>query len=545
METVGNQSRASHASYVWLVDLRKGVVSCVHVTVVEVWEGGAFIAGDRSGSLKFVVPASFPIPIVGDNLHVEVELQKSHVWVRRVFPNGNSSEVRHECGKAAKKEDDSVPPAHGTATTATTTAANSPSILESCGVIIMCRLTHRFLLVRDYHSRAFMDVQFKLKAAFDGRLRALDVDSLLLHIDAWTDEEVRWVVGWNLKGIWPFVTEQRLQQWNAVMRSMDAQIKVLYRAAKAEHARRRAILGEEERRGQSSRRDSKEGSACEHEEKRRKMTDDGAAKEDLEKEGALPGSALALALEHRGEGQNERKGMGKKRKIVEDELEEGKKDVEQDGNGQSERVQKLGVPTSHAPTHAPASQSHPAPCDSDSSPFVPSSASPHFSLPHAEPRALIANSSWSFPKGGLKIVGGRVEAPEEAAIRELHEEVGLEHVTVSQLARRGDIGLSGAPHGIDWRTQDAKQQPVQHHPCQSLSARPALLSYDVPRAHGRTLDRWFVLYTTREQPIAPPAKAWDVAALAWVTREQILQTADLARFGACLEDVERAGASMV
>ncbi len=287
-----------------LSELRVGQTGEVCVMVVEVWEGGSYLAGDSSASLRLVALRTVRPLRLFETVVLDVELQKSSLRLLR----------------------EKGPP------------SESIMAIESCGVIVFARDSEKFLAVRDYHTKPFIDVQFKFKAAFDQRTVGLPVDEMLKNITQWSNAELSWVIEWKLQSIWPYITPDRIKQWTPTMRALDAEIKSIYRACKAELARRRQAGG---------------------------------------------------ALD-------------------------------------------------------------------------------------------VANNSWGFPKGGCKIVRARVEEPVEAAVRELQEETGLD-ATSKQLER----------------------------------------SVDVPRPHGKTFDRWFILELPEEKPIRPPAGAWDVACIEWVSLAQL------------------------
>eukprot|EP00048_Salpingoeca_helianthica_P005845 m.92250 g.92250 ORF g.92250 m.92250 type:complete len:350 (-) comp13771_c0_seq1:27-1076(-) len=299
----------------------------VTVVVLAAWENASFI-GDDTASLK-LFGAVLPVHAV---VRLRVEIRKNNVWL---------------CG-APEILSQPAPEAQVPIFNSTTGPPFIP--LESCGVIVFSEATKRVLVVRDYHTKVFIDVQFKLKAAFEGRIDGLPLPLMTAHIREWAVEELTWIAEWKLSKVWPFATAERLKEWNPKMKALDPQIKQLYRAAKAEIARRAA----EER---------------------------------------------------------------------------------------------------------------------DSEPIT---------------------AAWGFPKGGAKVVRGRVEQPAESAVRELAEETQI-HADVRAL----------------------------QHPT------------DIARPGGTVVDRFFVLRRPDESGAA--AGGWDVAAIEWRSLPALMASPEFARFAPILK----------
>lgn len=296
-----------------LSDVRVGWEGTLRLLVIEPWEA-SYLVGDTTCALRMFVAPTFPTLPQFSVVNVRVVVMKNGLraveLMGAVEENGNLR------------------------------------ALESCGAIVFSQSTQRFLMIRNYHTNAFIDVQFKLKAAFEGRIPSFSHEAMLLSVASWSDDELKWIIEWQLQKIWPYVTAERIKSWTAAMRRLDPSIKALYRGCKQELAARA-------------------------------------------------------------------------------------------GRG-----------------------------------------------------AHVVNSCWGIPKGGCKVVRGRLETGREAAARELHEETGL---------ALGDADMYTA---------------------------------DIPREHGRTFDRWFVHAAAGEAGAAPGA--WDVAAVQWFTRADIAGMPHMARFGACL-----------
>jgi len=116
---------------------------------------------------------------------------------------------------------------------------NNQSVLESCGIIMYAKDTKKMLMVRNYHSRNFIDAQFKMKAAFTGTFSEFPIQQIVANIATWSDDEVLWVLEWNLKQIYPYITDEMIRSWKPTMIKLDKQIKEFYRLVKEENTRRR------------------------------------------------------------------------------------------------------------------------------------------------------------------------------------------------------------------------------------------------------------------------------------------------------------------
>ena len=193
-----------------------GASSWILVKVLQEYEGGRYLIADSSAS--FVVAVG-----VTAGGAVAVPLTKLSTVLLRVQLLPKSLSLQ-EVGESVR--------------VSSSGAADDELPVESCGVILRARDTGKLMCIRDYHSPAFMDVQFKMRAAFTEKIPHFPTEELVKEVRLWADNEVRWVVEWKLKEIYPFVTDAVVQGWDRAMKRMGADIKALYRAAKIELERR-------------------------------------------------------------------------------------------------------------------------------------------------------------------------------------------------------------------------------------------------------------------------------------------------------------------
>lgn len=176
------------------------------VKILQEYEGGKWLVADQSASFPLISPHFDPGFIPLETVLILVELTNRELLLQKLV------------------RDEKLP------------KVSQPT--ESCGVVIQAGDTKKILCIRDYHSPAFMDVHFKLRALLTGKIHRLPLQEMLKDVKLWSGDEVRWVVEWKLKEIYPFVSPQTIRTWDPVMRQHAAEIKDLYRGAKAELDRR-------------------------------------------------------------------------------------------------------------------------------------------------------------------------------------------------------------------------------------------------------------------------------------------------------------------
>lgn len=190
---------------VTLDEVRVGWDGVLRLLVVEPWEA-SYLVGDATCSLRMFVAPTFPVLPQFSVINVRVNVMKNGLRALELIgPIQENGRLR---------------------------------TLESCGTIMFAQSSKRFLAIRNYHTNAFIDVQFKLKAAFEGRIPTFSPETLLLTVALWSDDELKWICEWQLVKIWPYVTADRIKSWTSTMRRLDPAIKTLYRGCKAELAAR-------------------------------------------------------------------------------------------------------------------------------------------------------------------------------------------------------------------------------------------------------------------------------------------------------------------